>query len=270
MAGIDLDAYLARIGYGGPAAASLETLTALHAAQVAAIPFENLTPLLGQPVKLDLESLQAKLVASRRGGYCFELNALFKAALETIGFQVTGFAARVRWMAPPEAPLGARSHMLMKVDLADGPYLADAGFGGHLLDAPLRLQAGLEQSTPWGRHRLVETSDGLVLEARLAGEWRAIYLFDFYPALAADYETYNWSTSTHPRSMFVNLLIAGRLTQTSRYNLVNTKLTERRRDGSEVERTLSSAAELGEVLDQVFDIELPEPAEAVFAKVSAG
>jgi len=52
-------------------------------------------------------------------------------------------------MAPPEAPLGARSHMLMKVDLADGPYLADAGFGGHLLDAPLRLQASLEQSTPW-------------------------------------------------------------------------------------------------------------------------
>jgi arylamine N-acetyltransferase len=68
----------------------------------------------------------------------------------------------------------------------------------------------------------------------------------------------------------VNLLIAGRLTETSRYNLVNTKLTERRRDGSADERTLSSADELGEVLDQIFDIELPEPAEAVFAKVSAG
>ena len=270
MADFDLDAYFARIGYGGPATPNLETLTAVQVAQVAAIPFENLNPLLGQPVKLDPESLQAKLVASRRGGYCFELNALFKAALEAMDFQVTGLAGRVRWMAAADAPLGGRSHMLLKVDLTDGPYLADAGFGAHLLDAPLRLEADLEQSTPWARHRLVETSDGLVLEACLAGEWRAIYLFDFSPALAADYETYNWSTSTHPRSMFRNLLIAGRLTETSRYNLVNTKLTERRRDGSADERTLSSADELGEVLDQIFDIELPEPAEAVFAKVSAG
>ena len=268
MAEFDLAAYFARIGYGGPATPTLETLTALQATQVAAIPFENLTPLLGLPVKLDLESLQAKLVASRRGGYCFELNGLFKAALEAIGFQVTGLAARVRWMAPPDSPLGARSHMLMKVDLADGPWLADAGFGGHLLDAPLRLQAGLEQSTPWGRHRLVETSDGLVLEANLAGEWRTIYLFDFHPTLPADYQTYNWFTSTHPGSMFLSLLIAGRLTETSRYSLVNTRLTERGRDGSVAERTLASAAELGEVLEGVFNIASPGPVEAVFTKVS--
>ena len=269
MSNFNLDAYFARIGYGGPATPTLETLTALQAAQVAAIPFENLTPLLGQPVKLDLGSLQAKLVQSRRGGYCFELNALFKAALEAIGFEVTGLAARVRWMAPPEAPLSARSHMLLKVDLADGPWLADAGFGGHLLDAPLRLEGGLEQSTPWARYRLVETDGRLTLQVRLAGEWCSTYLFDFDPALPADYEIYNWATSTQPQSLFLNLLIAERLTQTSRYSLVNTKLTERRRDGSAVERTLASAGELGDVLNEVFDIETPGPVEAVFAKVSA-
>jgi N-hydroxyarylamine O-acetyltransferase len=270
MSDFDLDAYFARIGYGGPATPTFETLTALQAAQVAAIPFENLTPLLGQPVKLDLESLQAKLVGSRRGGYCFELNALFKAALEAIGFEVTGLAARVLWMAPPEAPLSGRSHMLLKVDLADGPWLADAGFGAQLLDAPLQLQAGLEQSTPWARYRLAETDGGLMLEANLAGDWRAIYLFNFDPALPADYEIYNWSTSTHPQSLFVNLLIAERLTETSRYNLVNTRLTERRRDGSAVERVLGSANELGEVLDTVFNIEPPGPVEKVFAKVASG
>jgi N-hydroxyarylamine O-acetyltransferase len=269
MSDFDLGAYFARLGYGGPATPTFETLTALQAAQVAAIPFENLTPLLGHPVKLDLESLQAKLVASRRGGYCFELNALFRAALEAIGFEVTGLAARVLWMSPPDAPLSGRSHMLLKVDLADGAYLADAGFGAHLLDAPLRLQPGQEQSTPWARYRLTETGGGLTLEANLAGEWRANYLFNFDPAVAADYETYNWFTSTHPRSLFLNLLIAERLTATSRYNLVNTKLTERRRDGSALERTLGSANELGEVLDQVFGIETPGPVETVFTKVSA-
>jgi N-hydroxyarylamine O-acetyltransferase len=270
MSTFNLDAYFARVGYGGPATPTFETLTALQTAQVAAIPFENLTPLLGMPVKLDLDSLQAKLVGSRRGGYCFELNALFKAALEAIGFSVTGLAARVRWMSPPEAPLSGRSHMLLKVDLADGPWLADAGFGAHLLDAPLRLQAGLEQLTPWAGYRLVENDGRLTLEVNLAGEWRSTYLFDFEPALPADYEAYSWFTSTHPQSLFVNLLIAERLTEAARYNLVNTKLTERRRDGSVSERVLASADELGEVLDQVFDIETPGPVEMVFAKVCAG
>jgi len=269
MADFDLDAYFARIGYGGPATPTLETLTALQAAQVASIAFENLNPLMGLPVNLDLETLQAKLVASRRGGYCFELNALFKTALEAIGFQATGLAARVRWMAPPDAPLSGRSHMLLQVDLADGPYLADAGFGAHLLDAPLRLEPGLEQSTPWARYRLNETGGALTLEANLAGEWRALYLFNFDPALPADYEIYNWATSTQPHSLFRNLLIAERLTGTSRYNLVNTQLTERRPDGSVVERTLSGAGELGEVLEAVFNIESPAPVEAVFAKLTA-
>src|SRR5262249_1065620 len=126
---IDLDTYFARIGYGGPTTPTLETLTAICARQVDAMPFENLDPLLGRSVKLDAESLQGKLVPQRRGGYCFELNGLLKRVLDTLGYRTTGLGARVRWMSPPDAPLGPRSHMAIKVNLADGPYLADAGFG---------------------------------------------------------------------------------------------------------------------------------------------
>ena len=107
-----LDAYLARIGFGGAPAPDLATLAAIHAAHVNAIPFEGLDPLFGRPVKLDLASLQDKLVDSRRGGYCFEQNAVLKAALETIGFKVVGLGGRVRWMSPPGSPLG---------DDGDGP-----------------------------------------------------------------------------------------------------------------------------------------------------
>src|SRR5665213_2497845 len=57
----------------------------------------------------------------------------------------------------------------------------------------------------------------LTHQSRRAGEWRALYLFNFDPALPADYEIYNWATSTQPHSLFVNLLIAERLTGTSRY-----------------------------------------------------
>ena len=106
----DLDAYLARIGYAGPRTPTLATLRAIHALQPAAIPFESLDPFLRRPVPLDLASLQAKLVGQRRGGYCFELNGLFAAALKALGFSVTPLSGRVRWMAPPDRPESARTH----------------------------------------------------------------------------------------------------------------------------------------------------------------
>jgi N-hydroxyarylamine O-acetyltransferase len=269
MSDFDLDAYFARIGYGGPAEPTLETLTAIHALQVAAIPFENLDPLLGRPVNLDIAALQAKLVGSRRGGYCFELNALFKAALEALGYAVTGLAGRVRWMSPPNAPLGGRSHMLLKVALADGLYLADVGFGAQLLDAPLKLQAGIEQSTPWNDWRLAHAEGAFSLAVRLPDDWHLTYIFSLEPQHPADYEMGSWFTSTHPGSLFINTLVAERLTDAFRYSLVNHKLTERARDGTAMTHTLTGAAELAEVLDKLFDIEPPATAEAVFARLPA-
>ncbi|HEX4197330.1 MAG TPA: arylamine N-acetyltransferase, partial [Caulobacteraceae bacterium] len=269
MSDFDLDAYFARIGYGGPTEPTLETLTAIHGLQVSAIPFENLDPLLGRPVNLDMESLQAKLVRSRRGGYCFELNALFKAALEALGYAVTGLAGRPVWMAPPDAPLSSRTHMLLKVALPDGPYLADAGFGAQLLDAPLKLQADSEQSTPWADWRLSHAEAALSLAVRLPDGWQPTYIFTLEPQLPTDYEMGNWFTSTRPQSLFVNNLVAERLTDDRRYNLVNRKLTERARDGTAMVHTLTGAAELAEVLDKLFDIEPPAAAEAVFARLPA-
>lgn len=265
----DLDAYFARIGYGGAATPELATLRALHAAHVAAIPFESLDPLTGRPVHLDLARLQAKLVRSRRGGYCFEQNHLFRGALQAIGFAVTGLGARVVWMSPPDAPLGPRLHMLLKVDLAEGPYLADVGFGAHLLDAPLRLEAGPEQITPTATYRLQREGDLFALAVRLGDEWRRAYVFDLTPQLASDYAVANWYAATHPDFLFTSMLVVERLTAEARWNLVDTRLTERRRDGQTSERTLASAVELAQALDEVFDLEPPIPAAEVFAKIDA-
>ena len=93
---LDLPAYLRRIEYAGERKASRAVLEALHQAHVTHIPFENLDILLGRAIALDLDSLQAKLVAGRRGGYCFEQNLLFAAVLRAFGFTVTQLAARVR------------------------------------------------------------------------------------------------------------------------------------------------------------------------------
>jgi len=267
----DLDAYFARIGFTGPAFADLATLTAIQALHTAAMPFENLNPLLGIPVRLDMESLQAKLIGARRGGYCFEQNAVLAAALGAIGFEVTTLAGRVRWMAPPERPMGPRSHMTLRVDLAEGPYLVDAGFGGHMIAAPLQLMADLEQRQDAGTLRLQSIApETFMLQTRLPSGWQDMYRFTLEPQYPADYEAANWFTSTHPDSIFLNGLLMERLTPQVRMSLYNRRLIERWSDGRTVERILASAAELGEVLESAFAVTPPAPVAAIWAKLPVG
>src|SRR5262249_42362531 len=140
---LDIGAYLARIGYGGPVDARLDTLRALHYQHATRIAFENLDVQLGRPIPPDMESLEAKLARRRPGGYCFEQNALFAAVLRSFGFRVTTLAARVRYLTTEIMP---RTHMLLRVDLAEGAFIADVGFGGYGLTAPLRLAPGEEQA----------------------------------------------------------------------------------------------------------------------------
>ena len=263
-----LQNYLARIGYGGPLHADLATLRSLQIAHLDAIPFETLDPLLRRPVRLDLASVQAKLVDRRRGGYCYEHNLLLRAALAAIGFEVTGLAGRVRWMSPPDSPLGPKTHMLLKVDLADGVYLADAGFGACLLDAPLQLKNDVEQTTAMGTYRLTER-DGLIwLDAKRESGWRTLYVFDLEPQLQSDYELGNWFTSTNPAIPLTTRLIMERLSGVRRHRLVDRTLSTEARDGEVIaERTLRNADELDEALRDVFKVTSPVPAELIFDKV---
>jgi N-hydroxyarylamine O-acetyltransferase len=265
-----LDRYLARIGFGGTIRPDFPTLATLHAAHVDAIPFEGFDPLLGRPVKLDLASVQEKLVDSRRGGYCFEQNALLKAALEAIGFKVVGLGARVRWMSPPDAPLGPRVHMLLKVDLADGPHLVDVGFGACVLDAPLRFETDVEQRTAMGVYRLSEADGLFSLSAKRPAGWRVMYVFNLEPQFPADYELGNWFTSTNPRAPFVNTLIMERVGGDKRYKLINRRFAIEARDGeTTMERSLDTAEELGQVLDKTFNVEPPAPIEEIFARLES-
>ena len=70
MSAFDLDAYLARIAGGsGPLGplSTIDDIASMMRAHMAAIPFENLDVLLGRGVRVDLESVTAKLVTARRG-----------------------------------------------------------------------------------------------------------------------------------------------------------------------------------------------------------
>jgi N-hydroxyarylamine O-acetyltransferase len=259
-AAIDLDAYLDRIGYAGPRTATLDTLQAVHARHAAAIPFENLNPLLGFPVALDIASLQSKLVTGGRGGWCFEQNTLFLHALKALGFSVQSLAARVLWNAPPASPIGPRSHMLLLVDLSGCPYIADVGFGGNVLTAPLRLETHIEQPTPHETHRLMPLHGGFVLEALLGGEWKALYRFTLEPQFPSDYQVSSWYLCTHPSSFFRNTLVGALAKPEYRLALRNNALAIHRKDSTE-KRILTDANALRSFLEQDLGIRLPESAE---------
>ncbi len=253
---IDLDAYFARIGYSGPRTPTLDTLRALHTLHPDAIPFENLSPLLGQRVRLDIDSIQRKLVTARRGGYCFEHGKLFLAALEALGFKARPLAARVLWRRP-QAALPPRTHMLLLVDIDGEQWIADVGFGGVTLTAPLRLVAGCAQETPHESFRL-ETLEGgdYLLQVKLGDEWHAMYRFDLATQGDLDFELANFFVNCHPESIFVNNLLAARVTAGARHALLNGESNTYGPEPSR--RLLTDVAELREVLEMIFGIRLPD------------
>ena len=136
---LDLDAYLARTGYTGGLDPTVETLRGLHHAHTAAIPFENLDVALEREVRLDLDSVQRKLVTERRGGYCYEQNSLFAAVLERLGFVFTAHGARVRTAGPTMRPI---THVLLRVVVDGEQWLADTRFGGMGPLEPVELPVG--------------------------------------------------------------------------------------------------------------------------------
>jgi N-hydroxyarylamine O-acetyltransferase len=203
----DVDAYLQRIGlHGTPGIAQL------HLAHCTAIPFEALDPQMGRPVSLGQEELEAKLVARRRGGYCFEQNLLFKGALEALGMQVDGMLARVKRGAPAGV-VRPRSHLVLRVLLDGERWLADVGLGLGTLLAPLPFDPGdVYEQSGW-RFRVVTDQHEHVLQTQSLDGWVDLYGFPPQPVPMVDIEVANWFTSSHPRSPFVTGLIVGTQTR---------------------------------------------------------
>lgn len=201
---LDLDAYLRRVGYSGPTEPSEATLAALHRAHLAAIPFENLDIMLGRGVQVDLDSIQAKLVHARRGGYCYEHGQLFGAVLERLGFGVDRLLARV---GPDGEPTRPRTHLTLRVTAGSGIWLADVGFGSSP-PGPLSLrrpQAGGRQDLDGWVYEVVpdeETERTWKLRELQDGDWVTLYRFEDQRVYPADVVMSNHFTSTHPQSWF--------------------------------------------------------------------
>ena len=245
-----VEAYLARIGAGRPARADADALRDLQLHHLRAVPFENLSIHLGEPVVLDEAALVEKLVRRRRGGFCYELNGAFAALLSALGFAVTLLAARAYGRAGWGPPF---DHLALRVDASE-PWLADVGFGRFSLH-PLRLGVRSEQRDPVGTFRIAESEHG-DLDVFLDGEPQ--YRLEARPRALTDFEPTCWWHQTSPRSHFTQSVVCSLPTDRGRVTLRDRTLI--RTDGGERhEHALATEAEVlaayrtyfGIVLDRV-------------------
>lgn len=254
----DQDGWLARIGYNGPREPTVETLKALVSAHSSAIAYESIDVLLDRPPNLDLRSLQDKMIAGGRGGYCFEQNMLFRGGLRSLGYSVTSLQARVVRGLDINAPR-PMLHMVLRVDLPQGPFLADVGFGNLAPTAPLRLAPLVEQDTPHELMRFIEMGGELTLQSQLGERWEHIYRVVSLPRFDAEYEICNWFTGTHPQSPYLNNMIAALPgPKGTRLTLFNARFNVRHASGAVERRTLESKEDYRSVLRNQFGIVLSE------------
>lgn len=255
MPDLPLDAYLDRIAWAGPVSASPDVLADLHRHHALAIPFENIDPFSGRPVSVEPGDLVEKILGRRRGGYCFEQNALFQHALHTIGFRTQALCARV---LISEGHYGPRSHQITLVDFAGARWLADVGFGGNgLLEAiPFELECEFDQKLDQFRLR-ADPTHGYRLEHRLAAGWRTLYAFSLDPYLPADFGLLNYGICRSPASIFTQVPICVRTTATERRIIAGNQF-KIRRQGHSPATTLESAVQLRETLASQFGITLPD------------
>jgi N-hydroxyarylamine O-acetyltransferase len=250
----DLDAYLHRIGYSGDLRPMRQLLERLHLAHVTHIPFENLDILLKRPIRLDIGSLQAKLVVAGRGGYCFEQNGLFAAVLRELGFSVTNLAARVHYRTTHIRP---RTHRTSLVEVDGERLLVDVGFGASGPFVPVPLDGARVSSQFAWSYRVMEREGLHFLQSMLAGEWTDLYSFSLDPQLETDYEMANYYVSTFPESPFVKALTVQKRNTEARHTLRGTEYTLDH--GSVVtKRHLSDITDLGAFITATFGMELPE------------
>ena len=253
----DLDAYFARTGYSGPREPTLATLHAVTLHHATSIPFENLDVLLGRGISLAPEAIFRKLVHDRRGGYCFEQNNLLLLVLRALGYRVTPIGARVRWQILRDVN-PARTHLFLRVHLAEGEWLTDVGMGGASLTGAIPLEFDRESPTPHEPRRLVRDGDRMFHQLWTGTEWTDCCEFTLNEMFPIDCEVANWWTSTSPASHFKGNVVVGRAGHDgTRKAIRGGEFTHRR--GAEIltHTAITSAPQLLEILAQHFDLHFP-------------
>lgn len=250
---MDPKAYLERIGYRGPTRPSANVLRGLHRRHLLTIPFENLDIHLGRPIILSEAAFYDKMIKHHRGGFCYELNALFASLLEEMGFKVSMLSARVARKSRGFSP--DFDHMTLLVKLKHA-WLADVGFGDSFTE-PKRLSISRPQTDHGKDYRFTRKNGWTLLSRRTKGSrlWEPQYKFSLRPRKLEDFVLRCQWQQTSPRSHFKKGRICTRLTPNGRLTLTDGKFIVTRK-GKKLERPIKSPEEFTALLRRHFGIDL--------------
>lgn len=260
-----LQPYLDRIEYRGSVRPGFATLAALQEAHVCSVPFENLDVQLGHPLSTRIEEAYEKIVANRRGGWCYEQNGLFGWVLSQIGFEVTRVSASV--MREQRGAASAASHLCLIVQCPEStkPYLVDVGFGGSMY-RPIALAEAQYDQAPFklGLNRLDDRNWRFWEDL---GDGQFTYDFTEEPACESSLAEKSSLLQSDPASSFVLNLVAQQRSR-NRHCSLRGRVFSIAESGARKTKTVDSPEELVAILANEFGLDVPEAA-GLWPKINA-
>lgn len=201
----DAGKYLHRIG-ARQEPCSVEALDSLLLAHQRSVPFENLDQYYNKTSSCSIEDLYDKIVIKRRGGYCFEQNALFISLLEALGYKAYSSDAKVIRGKDISSPI-LILHRVNLVEFEDGLYFCDVGYGGPMPSFALKVEDG-NRKTKNGETFFIRKGDGewwIIGRCTSEGVDEDVLMFRTKKVENCDFFVLNHYASTSPFSVFTNL-----------------------------------------------------------------
>jgi N-hydroxyarylamine O-acetyltransferase len=252
------DTYLARLGLDAEPP-SADALFRINRAQVERVPYETVWLHMGERWSVDATDSVTRIATQGRGGYCFHLNGALSELLRALGYDVVRHVGGVHG---PDGPAddAMTNHLVLTVHglptdaNPDGNWYVDAGLGDALYE-PLPLRAGTYQQGPF---RLVlNVTPGGIGDWHLTHDPAGSFTGMSWRSASTELDAFvprNEFLQTSPESGFVKVLTVQRRDATG-VDILRGLMFERVGAGAS-ETTLSTRDEFGDVLGEVFGLDL--------------
>jgi len=194
-----IKAYLARIGLDAQIKeATPDYLDEIIKAQLRTIPFDDADVWANRAFpSLATDDLFDKIIARKRGGYCFELNGLFKTFLVSLGFDAYEVIIHLGRPELMWSEVNFPSHCGVVVNFGGRKRFADVGFGGPVPDGSVPMDG-----TEVNGHRMFINGPYTVVASKAQDGWFPRFTFKDAPCDPAEIVPLNFHVSQKPDSVF--------------------------------------------------------------------
>lgn len=248
--------YLKKLGCENATCINFKNLNQLVAQNAKTIPFENTYCYYQREICIDKDWLHEKVINKGRGGFCFELNALFYFLLKELGYDVYLHLGNVLLK---EGSKGPTTHVVLLVYLDNETYLVDIGFGKYLKSAvkvgnynigdQFRLK---KNDNLWQLEVQCDTPDDRGLD-KPHGGWTKCYTFSAKPASCSVLPEKLKECCDDSNFIFRNILYFSRQTDDGMISLTNRTL-KIEKSGEETFQKNIEDEEYDQILQEHFHI----------------